>query len=238
MNQAATRRIPLALLPGTLCSAQLWASQVAALHDVAEITVIDTAQFDNLPDLARHVHSVMPARFAVAGLSFGGIVAFAVWHHNPRALSHVALMNTTPLPITAEKRTAQEKMVKRARAGAFMQIVAEQADLLGIIAQNCNEQAHRSAIMSMAEEVGIDGFANQIEAQIQRADSRTFLAEIDCPTLILCGKLDTLCPPSLHQEMAREIKQSELVVVPDCGHLSALEQPKRVSDAMREWLLR
>ena len=82
-------KIPLALLPGTLCSADLWSYQAEALSEIADVYIVDTSKHDTLITLAEHVHDIMPARFAVADLSYGGIVAFAVWRHRPAAKRHL-----------------------------------------------------------------------------------------------------------------------------------------------------
>jgi len=231
-----TQRIPLALLPGTLCTAELWAAQVQALNDVAEIKVIDTAQYDNLADLARYVHTIMPEHFAVAGLSYGGIVALAVWRHNPQAISHLGLFDTTPHPPTSEKRLAQAEQVQVAKAGQFQKVIQQHAETLLALANHQHKEVYYATIMAMASQVGIRGFANQIKAQSERPDSGSILTKIHCPTLVLCGEQDSLCPPSLHREMAEKIPNSILQIVPQCGHLSALEQPEIVTEAMRAWL--
>src|SRR5258707_817533 len=45
-----------------------------------------------------------------------------------------------------------------------------------------------------------------------------------------------LTPPALHEEMAAMIQGAELVVAPACGHLSTLERPDAVNEALRRWL--
>ena len=229
-------RIPLALLPGTLCSEMLWEAQVTALGDIAEVRIIDTSQHDNLPALAQHVHRVMPPHFAVAGLSYGGIVALAVWRHNPQAISHLALMNTTPLPVTPEKRADQLSQVDIARTGGFQKIAAKQADAILSLVNRQDDNAYRDKIIGMAEAVGVEGFANQIYAQVNRPDSQPHLEQIQCRTLVLCGEQDVFCPPEIHQEMAKRIENSIYRIVGECGHLSSLEQPEDVTSAMRAWL--
>ena len=57
--------------------------------------------------------------------------------------------------------------------------------------------------------------------------------QIKCPTLVLCGREDTLTPVALHQEMANAIPGSRLVVAEQCGHLSTLEQPQTGDDEPR-----
>jgi len=93
-------------------------------------------------------------------------------------------------------------------------------------------------IIGMAERIGRDAFLRQQAAIMGRPDGRTDLGRIACPTLVLCGRQDALAPPAVHQEMAAAIPGAELVVVEDCGHLSTLEQPDIVSDALRRWLAR
>ncbi|MEO0562215.1 MAG: alpha/beta hydrolase [Chloroflexota bacterium] len=115
-------KIPLALLPGTLCDARLFAPQVEALADVATPTVVDVAQSDTLPATARDVLNAMPERFAIAGLSYGGIIAFEVWRQAPERVLGLALLNTTHLPPSAETKRAQQQFVGMATLGDFSEI--------------------------------------------------------------------------------------------------------------------
>ena len=71
-------RIPLALLPGLLTDRALWAHQIEALADLAESRVADFTTQGSIAGMARSVLDMMPARFALAGLSMGGYVAMEV----------------------------------------------------------------------------------------------------------------------------------------------------------------
>ncbi|CEI14052.1 Hydrolase (fragment) [Xanthomonas citri pv. citri] len=73
--------------------------------------------------------------------------------------------------------------------------------------------------------------------RLQREDGRALLRAYPGPLLVLCGQGDAITPPALHEEMAALAAHARLVQVPACGHLSPLEQPRAVSDALREWLL-
>jgi pimeloyl-ACP methyl ester carboxylesterase len=92
-------------------------------------------------------------------------------------------------------------------------------------------------MLRMAQEVGVEAFVRQQTAIMSRPDSRPLLPEISCPTLVLCGREDNLTPPELAQEMADAIPNSRLIIVENSGHLSALEQPEQVTQAMRGWLI-
>ena len=88
----------------------------------------------------------------------------------------------------------------------------------------------------MAAAVGVVGFARQTEAIIGRVDSRPGLAAIAVPTLVLVGDGDPVTPLDRAEEMAAAIPHAKLVVVPECGHLSTLEQPEAVNRALVEWI--
>lgn len=62
----------LILLPGLLCDEALWAPQIAALADLARISVGDLTAADSIAEMARQILSGAPPRFALAGLSMGG----------------------------------------------------------------------------------------------------------------------------------------------------------------------
>jgi pimeloyl-ACP methyl ester carboxylesterase len=53
---------------------------------------------------------------------------------------------------------------------------------------------------------------------------------------VLVGDGDELTPPALSREIAEGIAGSRLVIVPDCGHLSTMEQPEAVNRALVEWM--
>jgi pimeloyl-ACP methyl ester carboxylesterase len=88
----------------------------------------------------------------------------------------------------------------------------------------------------MAEETGPGAFLRETRAIMTRADARPGLAAIACPTLVLVGDGDQLTPPKLAEEIAAGIRGARLVVVPNCGHLSTLERPAVVNQALVEWL--
>ena len=88
----------------------------------------------------------------------------------------------------------------------------------------------------MGDDVGADGFVRQQTAIMSRADSRPTLATIECPTLVLTGDEDNTIPNAMSVEMAEEIPGAKLVIVPLCGHLPQLEQPRAIAAALESWL--
>jgi pimeloyl-ACP methyl ester carboxylesterase len=90
----------------------------------------------------------------------------------------------------------------------------------------------------MTEETEPETFIRQIRAIMGRRDWRPMLPTIAVPTLVLVGDEDRLTPPEQAREMAGLISGAELIEVPRCGHLSTLERPEAVNEALERWLAR
>ena len=58
-----------------------------------------------------------------------------------------------------------------------------------------------------------------------------YLKEIQCPTLVICGKDDILKPPKFSRIIAQGIKNAELLLLPDCGHVAVFEKPEEITEA-------
>lgn len=226
----------LVLIPGLLCDENLWAHQVSGLADMAEVEVADITREDNIPDLARAVLRRAPERFSLAGLSMGGYVAHEIMRQEPTRIERLALVDTSARPDTPENTKKRKSMMDLATHGKFKGVTP--LLLPNLVHPDHVEKADvGDVVLRMAESVGKDAFLRQQTALMHRVDSRPDLANINCPTLVLCGREDALTPVEVHQEMADAIgDNAKLVVVEHSGHLAPLEQPRVVTDAFKKWL--
>ena len=229
-------RLPLVLLPGTLCDASLFAPQVDALADIAVPQVVDVHLQDSIGAVAQYVLGQVDGVFAVAGLSYGGIIAFELWRQAPERVAKMALLNTNPHDASPETRASQQRFIGMAHLGEFREVTTDFLKDVMLHPDHRKDLAMRETILNMAQHIGITGFVNEVKAQLARPSSVPDLASITCPTLILTGKQDTVVPVEKHQMMTERIPHAHLVVVEHCGHLSTLEQPAIVNAALRDWL--
>jgi|SRR4051794_862007 pimeloyl-ACP methyl ester carboxylesterase len=227
--------LPIVLVPGLNCSARLYAGQVPALWDFGPVTIADHRRDDTVAAIATRILAAAPPRFALVGLSMGGYIAFAIARQAPERVVRLALLDTSARSDTAEQSERRRGMIALTEGGRF----AEVPDLLFPVFVHRNRQHDevlRAVVRTMAEESGAQAFVRQQRAVMTRPDCRPQLASIDCPTLVLVGDGDELTPPALSQEIAAGIAGSRLATVPDCGHLSTLERPEQVNQALVEWL--
>ncbi|TQV81180.1 alpha/beta fold hydrolase [Exilibacterium tricleocarpae] len=231
-------RIPLLLLPGTLCDARLWRHQQQALADLAAAVVMPVGTDSSLGALAENILRQAPPRFALAGLSFGGILAFEILRRAPQRISHLALLDTNARADTSVGTEAKREQLELAAERGLETLLREKLIPAYLFPAHLANDELVQTIVDMALDSGIDVFKNQVQAVVERPDSLGDLAGIHCPTLVLCGRQDGLCPPDRHEEMAARIPNANLCIVENCGHLSTLEQPAAVNAALREWLTR
>ncbi len=229
-------KVKLVLVPGLLCDAQLWRAQVEHLSDVAEMWVADHARSANMAGVARDVLADAPfENFALAGLSMGGYVSLEIMRQAPQRVRKLALLDTTARGETPEQTERRNELIELAERGKLIS-VSEALMPLFIHPSRLSETALTDAIKSMAISIGKEAFVRQQRAIISRVESRPLLATISCPTLVLCGRQDQLTPLDRHEEMAAGINGATLEVVDDCGHLSTMEKPLQVNQALRLWL--
>ena len=227
--------LPLVLVPGLLCSARLFGPQVAALWRFGAVIVVDHRHDDEIGKVAARILTEAPPRFALAGLSYGGYLAFELMRQSPERIERLALLDTSARPDTPEQTAARYAFIEMAEQGRFSEVV-ETLTPRFLQASRREEPALKEILHAMAVDVGAAAFVRQEKAIISRPDSRPFLPQIRCPTLVMTGDSDDLTTPEMAQEIAGGISGAKLAIVPDCGHLSTLERPEAVNVALAEWL--
>jgi pimeloyl-ACP methyl ester carboxylesterase len=223
------------LVPGLLCSARLYTEQIPALWRFGPVTVADHTRDHRLDHIASRILASAPPRFALVGLSMGGYLAFEVLRQAPERVAALALLDTVAYPERPEQTERRQVQIELARQGRFAEVIDLQFPLL-VHPARLQDEDLRGVVRLMAEEVGPEAFIRQQMAIMGRPDSRPDLPGIRCPTLVLVGDGDQLTPPDQAREMAAAIPGSRLVIVPGCGHLSTLERPQAVTEALVEWL--
>jgi pimeloyl-ACP methyl ester carboxylesterase len=227
--------LPIVLIPGLLGSARLYEAQVPELWRFGPVTIADHTRDDTMAAIARRILLGAPPRFALAGLSMGGYIAFELLRQAPARIARLALLDTSARPDTPEQSAVRSEQIALAAAGRLDEVVEAQFPRL-VHPGRRDDARLREILRQMAHEVGADAFARQQKATMGRVDSRPELEAIRVPTLVLVGEGDQLTPPERAAEIAQAIRGARLVTIPGSGHLSTLERPREVTQALVEWL--
>jgi pimeloyl-ACP methyl ester carboxylesterase len=216
-----------------MCDARMWGPVMGGFTGRAVLHAPLT-EGDTMAALADAVLALAPPRFAMAGLSMGGIVAMEVLRRAPERVERMALLDTNALAEAPEVGKRRSGQIERALAG----------DLDGVMRDEMkpNYLADRSDLalldlcMDMARGLGPDVFRRQSLALRDRPDQTATLAAFKGPALVLMGEHDRPCPRDRHDLMHRLMPQSRLVVIEGAGHLPTLERPEQTTVALRRWL--
>ena len=227
--------LPLVLLPGMMCDARLFAPQIAALSATRAIHVAPLSHHDTTAALADAVLADAPPRFALAGLSMGGIVAMEIMARAPSRVARLALLDTNPLAETTAAQASRSPQIAAVRSGGLARVMRDEMKP-NYLADGPSRPAILDLCMDMALTLGPDVFVRQSAALRDRPDRQETLRAVTVPTLILCGAKDRLCPPDRHALMHGLVAGSRLVIMPGAAHLPVLEQPDRTNAALHDWL--
>lgn len=234
-------KTPLLLVPGLLCSPRLYARQIAALSDIAEIVVPDWREaplsiFDSWQATTRWVIDRMPpGPFALAGLSLGGMIAAEIMQVAAERVTRLAMLDTGVRGKNAAEQAVRRARIRLAEEGHFELVLGLQMSRF-IPAYRLPDKELVDEVMAMCTETGVEIYKRQETLAVDRIDRRNDLARITCPTVVVCGRDDAATPLFLSEEIAAAIKGSELIVVENCGHLVTMEKPEETNAILRKWL--
>jgi pimeloyl-ACP methyl ester carboxylesterase len=230
----------LLLLPGLACDAAVWKHQARRLSEVTTVDIVDYGGSDSLEAMARATIERAPERFAIAGHSMGGRVAFEIVRRVPERVAGIAVLDTAYRPFVpgadGEREKAERlRLVELARSQGMRAMARDWVQNM-VHPSRLADKPFIESIVEMFGRKSPDIFAAQIKALLNRPDATGVLVSIDCPSLVLCGREDAWAQLRGHREIAALIPHSKLIVIENCGHMAPIERPEEVSAALSEWL--
>jgi pimeloyl-ACP methyl ester carboxylesterase len=228
-------RPTLAFACAHLTDERLYAHQVAALADTHDCSVFVFRDHDSMAGMAAQVLPAMPERFTLIGLSLGGYAAFEVIRRALPRLERLVLIDTTAVADHPARRAGRHKDIATVQQGGIAALIPELPSRW-LLPAHVDNPALVALMADMARSVGDRGQFNQQTAMLGRPDSHADLARVRVPTLVMCGRQDPVTPLADHEAMAACVPGAQLEVIEDCGHLSTIEQPERVTAALTRWL--
>ena len=218
-----------------LCDERLYAAQTAALNDSHGCRVLVFREQDTLGAMAEALLAAAPPRFTLVGLSLGGYVAFEVIRRALPRIERLVLMDTTAAADTEKKRTGRLADIALVQSQGLEALIPELPKRF-LLPAHQQDPALAGLVGSMARAVGADAQRRQQQAMLGRPDSLADLERVRVPTLVLCGRQDSVTPLADHEAMAARVPDATLAVIEDSGHLSTIEQPAAVTQVLRDWL--
>jgi pimeloyl-ACP methyl ester carboxylesterase len=175
--------------------------------------------------------------FVLGGLSMGGYAAMQILRQQPERVAALALLDTKATPDGPEARAVREETAQRALAAGSLEPLAE-GMLQGLLGSTTREQRPDVVARTLGwiRSARAESAAWAMRTMADRPDSLPTLAQYARPALVVAGTEDALSPLSEHELMADALADGRLATIEACGHLSAVERPAEVSEALLAFL--
>jgi pimeloyl-ACP methyl ester carboxylesterase len=175
-------------------------------------------------------------RAVVCGCSMGGYIALAMLRRHPRRLAGLVLANTRATADTEAGKANRARQAAEVRDGQLQALRDEMlGKLLGETTVSSAPEVVR-CVEEILQNATAEGTAGMLEAMAARPDSMAALAETRLPVCVISGEEDGLIPASEAEAMLGVLRNGEMNVIPNAGHLCCLERPVRFNTAMRGFL--
>lgn len=235
----------LVLLHGFPLDASIFEGQLSGLSDAARVIVPDLPGFGKsksdksftMESLADDVHALLESIGAIpcvlAGLSMGGYVALEYVKKYPTDLRGLGLMDTRAEGDTPQGKEGRGKMIELAKTSGS-RAVAEQM-LPKMLAEETRKNRPQivQRVTQIMESCPALTIQHALAAMRDRHDHTEDIPSIPVPTSIIVGDQDAITPPAVAEAMHKAIPRSKLYVIKGAGHLSGMEQPEQVNQALR-----
>jgi pimeloyl-ACP methyl ester carboxylesterase len=180
---------------------------------------------------ALHVHEAV-----VGGCSMGGYVALTVMRHAARYVQGLVLVDSRAEADTPEAIVSRKRMLATVAEKGSSAVVDEMLPRLVGETTMKSRPAVVERVRALAASSSGAAMTGAITALMTRPDSMSTLAAIHRPALIVAGVEDVITPPALSEKMHAAIPGSELVLIPEAGHLASLERPDAFNTALANFL--
>jgi 3-oxoadipate enol-lactonase len=167
------------------------------------------------------------------GLSMGGVFGLATALKYPGIFSSIVLADTSS-KLADEGIAAFGQRVATVRAGSMESMV--EPTLKRWFKDSFREKQPRlmARVADWIRKTPLEGYCGT-SAAIPTIDVTHRLSEIGVPCLVIVGADDIAMPPSMAHTLAKHLPDAQLVVIPDAGHLSNLEQPEAFNAALQKF---
>jgi pimeloyl-ACP methyl ester carboxylesterase len=238
-REAGTGR-PLVLLHAFPLSSAMWLEQRNGLSSACRVITPDQRGFGGSPlgtdppsldaaadDIAALLDRLDLERVVLGGLSMGGYVAMAFLRRYADRVAALLLADTKAGADPEPARANRERIAAAVEADEGSTVLVDDVlpSLLGRTTAHSRPLV-AGRVRGLVQAAPATAVAWAQRAMAARPDSFDVLAAFEGPALVVVGDEDVLSPTADAEAMAAALPHGRLVVVPEAGHLTAVETPE------------
>ena len=246
---------PIVFIGSFLCDRSMWKSQIEYFSPKYRCIVLeiwDHGQSGHLPtptttldqladDVWAFIEHLELNRFGFIGLSIGGMIGARLALKHPQAVSVLGLLNTG---FEEEKQEILDTLgALLNKAGQEQTISPETVNHISFAFHTESSFAQNALYIKQWTNGWLNADTNRLpgilaigSAIFQRASIIDQLNQLPMPTLSLTGDKDAIFPPEVAEETAKRINGAACVIAKDASHISPIDQPQTVTEAIENLL--
>ena len=191
---------------------------------------------DILEDLKKVIFHFKKRNAHIVGLSMGGQIACLFYEKYPSLVkslilcdTHFGLSNLNKIEIKNFINSRKVPLIQGKEPKEIAKSVAQ-----SLIGNKLNKFALNKLIESISM-LHKESYLKTIDSSFSTTHEHIFKT-INVPSLIIVGELDRLTPVKMAKKIKSLIKDSELSIIPNAGHLSNIEEPKKFNEILFNFL--
>lgn len=230
-------------------NSQMWNHQVKALQETHYCITYDLRGLGNsLPgdgqftmesfvdDFFSILDELDIQKVTACGLSMGGYLILRAFERAPERFEKLILCDTRSEADDNKAKIARSNNIKKVLTGGSVAFV-ESFIPTCVYTPNIEKLGNEfTSLFIQWQQNSTPGIRGCLLAILTRTDTTHVLAEINIPALLICGEHDAITPSAGMKKMASQISDTELVLVPEAGHISPLENPEFVNKHILSFL--
>ena len=243
---------PILFVHGFPLSHVMWHEQLSALasefrviapdlrgfgeSEVTEGVVLMDTFADDLAAVLDQLGISRTQKIVLCGLSMGGYIAWQFVRKYSDRLQGLILCDTRALPDTPAGISSRRKLAATVLQHGTEPVAAIMLpNLFSPVSKETRQRAVELTRQCLLD-TSPQGIAAASLGMAARPAATDDLPAIEIPSLLIVGEQDPISTVAEMQSIASSMPNAELVIIPAAGHLSPLENPQPVNQAIREFV--
>ncbi len=173
---------------------------------------------------------------ALCGISMGGYISFRAIERMEEKFSAAIFCDTKPLADDNAGRLKRAEGIKKINKLGVQKFVEDFVPTCFADSSIKSLGKKYIDILDRSKKFSPVGVKGCLLAMAARTDTTDYLPKIKIPSLFICGDEDNFTPPDQMEKFADQVGNSIFKVVPSSGHMTPIENPEFVADAINNFL--
>lgn len=213
----------LLFIPGLLCDARLWQPVIELLPSSVEYSILDVAKLTTIDAAAQEIWQQFNTKTILVGFSLGAWIALQAYFLCPSRCTGLVLLSSAPGHLLNKTRRNFEDYILAIQNGKFEAFIEH--DFITDVAK-INQSSVKRSFFSMMQNNDPVVAINQLSSLLNFKGNFDNLGNIHCPTILSRGELDNSVNIERQEEMSQKIPLAKLIITPNSGHYTPLENPE------------